>query len=181
MDPSTINNLTQNTGDHITWIQLIIAVTIAAFGGGFFNPVWKYVSKRWKKSAKEHKEEAAVRVAEIKREEHTEINLWTRIEMLEKNLGVEVEKRLESEKIQNELKQKVSELEHERLTTLGRYIKLKLNVQTAQREIDYLKSRLRDTDPNFDKDYPKFTIDLELAEEKNMEKILNEVLPGSVG
>jgi len=108
--------------------------------------------------------------------------LWDRVESLEKKLQVEVDKRIESEKVQGKLQRQVDELKRERLFTLSRYIHLKLRIEEAKREIEYLKSKLREKDPEFDKDYPNFSVESDsLSDEHLIDEIIRDTPPISEG
>ncbi len=172
LDPHEIPKVAETGGlGSFTWIHLIVAMVIAGLTGGFFNPVLKIIIGWWKKIRKSKSD--AIAVATIQKEEKTEEKLWERVESLETKLQIEVDKRIISEKKQSELQSKVDALEIERLSTLTRYIHLKLRVEEAKNEIEYLKTKLREKDPEFDKDYPIFSVESDvLADEKLVEEIV---------
>lgn len=170
---------TSESANQYSWWHMTFAVIVAALTGGFFNPTLKWVVSKISKKKKKHEgatdADAAIKVAEIKKEEKTEGKLWERVESLENKLNEEVQKRIDSEKTQGELQRQVDELKRERLFTLTRYIHLKLRIEEAKKEIEYLKSKLREKDPEFDKDYPTFTVDSEtMADEKLIAEIIKE-------
>jgi superfamily I DNA/RNA helicase len=173
-EPQTINKAAETAGQYPLW-SMVTAVTVAAFSGGFFNSAWKYLSAKIKKN-KKNAAEAAVQIAEMKKEEHTEDKLWLRVENLELHLIDETEKRLKSEKTQSELQRQIDELKRDKLFTLSRYIHLKLRIEEAKREIQYLKAKLMEKDPDFDKDYPNFSSDSRALED---EKLINDIVKES--
>jgi hypothetical protein len=176
-DPIT-KVVSESTGGHFTLSHVIIAMVIAGFTGGFFNPLWNIVKTWWHKRNKNHivEGQAKIEVAKIIKEEKTEGKLWERVENLEKKINEEIDKRLKSEKVQGDLQRQVDELKRERLFTLSRYIHLKLRVEEAKKEIEYLKSKLREKDPEFDKDYPNFRVSTEaLEDERLIEEIIQDI------
>jgi hypothetical protein len=170
LDQHTTTQVADKVTQYSFW-QTVSAVVAAAFAGGFFNPIWKYLKGKVVK--KKHAVDPEVKIAEIKKEGHTEDKLWERVENLEKNLKEEIDKRLASEKVQGELQRQIDELKREKLFTLSRYIHLKLRIEEAKREIQYLKAKLMEKDPDFDKDYPNFSMDSRALEDENL---INEII-----
>lgn len=170
MDPQTTTKAAETAGQY-SFGHVISAIIISAFAGGFFNPAWKYLSGKFR--GKKHSKEPSVKIAEIQKEGHTEDKLWERVENLEKNIKEEIEKRLVSEKTQGELQRQIDELKREKLFTLSRYIHLKLRIEEAKREIQYLKAKLMEKDPDFDKDYPNFSMDSRALADENL---INEII-----
>jgi hypothetical protein len=175
-DPQTIAKVAETGGlGSFTWVHLISGMIIAGLTGGFFNPIWKFIAAKYGKKNKNSEQDASIKVAEIQKEGRTEDKLWERVESLEKDIKQEIEKRLASEKIQGELQRQIDELKREKLFTLSRYIHLKLRIEEAKREIQYLKAKLMEKDPDFDKDYPNFSMDSRaLEDEKLITDIVNE-------
>jgi vacuolar-type H+-ATPase subunit I/STV1 len=147
---------------------------IAGLTGGLFNPVAKWLLKKWSYIFGRHTTDPSVMVAEIKKDEHTEENLWHRIESLEKKLNEEVEKRIQSESAQNTLRSTVESLKQDRVFFLSRYIHLKKKTEQLVREVLFLREKLKVTNPQFDKDYPKFSTDV--ASDTTEDRILDEII-----
>jgi hypothetical protein len=175
LDPQLTTKTAEVVAPHLTWFHMVFAVAVAGLTGGFFNPVWKFVLKKIGRGKTKDEKSAIVQVAEIRKDEHTEANLWTRVENLEKRLQQESERRDECEKGQGKLQFQIDELKRERLFTLSRYIHLKLRIEEAKREIEYLKSKLREKDPEFDKDYPNFSVESDsLSDEHLIDEIIRD-------
>jgi len=160
-DPTPVTPVVQYT----LW-NVLAASLVAAAAAGFWNPAWTFFEKKFKK--KSDGLNPTIAVAEIKRDERTEDKLWQRIECLERRLEEETEKRLASERAMGELQRQVDELTRAKLSDLARYIRLKLRIGEAQKEIEYLKSKLREKDPNFDIDYPSFSLATETMEDERL-------------
>jgi hypothetical protein len=153
-DPETAKLATIHNA---TWYQLLLA----ALGGGFLNPVGKYLFNKywpWSKANKKLPENKTdnLAIAELHKDERTEDKLWQRVEDLETKITKESEDRVDCERAQNELRRAMDEEKRDRIYLFSKYVHLTKLVNNAFKEIEYLKTKLREKDPDFDVAYPDF-------------------------